>query len=732
MKIEVGGQIQGISLSSFLQIVQMDKTSCTLKIYANDDVGYLWINDGNLVAAESGALHGLDAVYEIICWDDTVIVIDNAPAPEHNITTPLLTILMEGLKLRDDKAAKAAAEGTPPGPTAPSVDDQIAMEFVMEEKPEPAAPPGDLPPLPDLPSMPDATPPAMPVTASLSPGVDLELDEDPGDEEAEEEGDGSWVYEYEDEDLEEPSSPIRTILIVFLACVVIGGGAFGGYIWYRAHTLETEFNTLMADLAAMKQFRQQKALLESYLNSHVINRFTLQVTERLNEANALMEMDRRIDTLPRDGEFIDTSVGMMKKHLKENQGTPFATAIRSKIKSLPAQLDDLDYQKLRQAEDRSAQERLGLYRAYLSDHPNGKHIRPVTNLVASVSDDYYLMLKTKAPTCYKTENWEPCIALADTFTAEFPEDSRFNEVWLMRGEMIDTIEFSRLQRETAGLSFEDARAMYISFLQNNPHTTQASEIRKEIASLARKADQQGQWKEVRTVADNPKNPISVRIQEVELYMDRYPDGAFIKEARALKGELESQRGRLLAEEQASRQTLLARQAEARRLEEEKNRLLAQQQAQADARRRQEAAARIATREAEIRTLLRDKGNRFLDHRNGTFTDTQSGLTWMILDSRNLGNGCMPFASAKAWVERLSIGGFTDWRIPLPNELALLYNGKPYYPTSGAPWYWTSELETGAWGTSTEAVTFNPNNKQTYVREAHPLTGCGFVHAVRTP
>jgi len=728
MKIEVGGQIQGISLSSFLQIVQMDKTSCTLKIYANDEVGYLWLSDGKLVAAESGALHGLDAVYEIICWNDTVIVIDNTPAPEHTITTPLLTILMEGLKLRDDKAARAEANNASPGapPRKTSVDDQIAMQFVMEEKPDLIKRPTVPPPFPD------PTPPVMPVSKALHPVIALDLEAEAPEEEADGENDGSWVYEYEDEDTKEPSNPIRTILITFLLFLVISGSAFGGYIWYRAHTLETGFNTLMTDLAAMKNFKHQKMTLETYLDAHVINRFTLQVTERLNEANALIELTRRIDAMSRDGKFIGSSVGLFKAYLKTHQGTPYMAAIRTKMKSLPAQLDDLDYKHLREAEDKSVQSRLGLYRAYLNDHPDGKHIRTVTNLVASMSDEYYLMLKDEVPTCYKTENWEPCISVADTFTAEFPKDSRFNEVWLLRGEMIDLIQFKEMRRQASALSFADARAMYITYLQKTPHSTLTSEIRKEIASLTHKTEQQGQWSEVRRIADDPQKPINIRIQEVQLYIERYPDGAFIKEARALNRTVESQRGRILEEEKATRQSRLEEQAETRRLEEQRNRLLAQQQAEIEARKKQEIATRTRARETEVRALLRGKESRFVDHRNGTLTDTQSGLTWMILDAKNMGLTCMPFASAKAWVEALTTGGFTDWRMPTPNELALLYNGKPYYPTSGAPWYWTAELETGAWGTSTEAFTFDPNNKETYSRKAHPLTSCGFVHAVRTP
>lgn len=729
MKIEVGGQIQGISLSSFLQIVQMDKTSCTLKIYSNDEVGYLWLSDGNLVAAKSGTLSGLDAVYEIICWNDTVIVIDNAPPPEHNITTPLLTILMEGLKLRDDKAAEAqAAEKTAPGAPgpAPSVDDQIAMEFVMEEKPELMTLPEEAPPLP--------TPPESPTPAShpLHPAVALDLQEQAEEDEEDGQDDGSWVYEYEDEDAKEPSNPIRTILITFLACLLIGGGAFGGYIWYRAHALESEFNTLMGELAAMTEFRQQRDLLETYLDAHVINRFTLQITDHLNEANALLELNRRIDAMPRDERFIASSVGLFKTHLKTHPGTPFTAAVRTKMKRLPAQLDDLDYKHLRNAGDQDIQVRLGLYRAYLTDHPKGKHVRAVTNLVASISDEYYLLLKEKMPTCYKTKNWGPCITVADTFTAEFPEDSRFNEVWLLRGEMIDHVQLKEMRRQAADLSLDDARTLYLTYLRKFPHSTITTEVNKEIASLNHKKEQQGQWNEVKAVADNPKKPISIRIREVELYMEQYPDGAFVKDARAMKRALESQRTRLTEAEKTSRRSQRAQQAEAQRMEEQRKRLLAQQQAEADNRRKQELASRIKAREAEIKALLAGKESRFVNHRNGTITDTQSGLTWVMLDSKNIGRACMPFKAAKAWVESLTIGGFTDWRLPLPNELALLYNGTPYYPTSGAPWYWTAELETGAWGTSTEGVTFDPNNKETYKRAVHPLTGCGYVHAVRTP
>ena len=724
MKIEVGGQIQGISLSSFLQIVQMDKTSCTLKIYSNNEVGYLWLTNGKLVAAAAGDLHGLDAVYDIICWNDTVIVIDSTPPPEKNISTPLISILMEGLRLRDEKAAASPdGENIPSKHTAPrpSVDDQIAMQFVMEESPAISMEAKEASPITEPPYA------ALTQQPPTSGATDIkEQTSVPSTE------DGPWLFEYEDEHIREKRNPTHIILLVFLLFLAIAGTSFGGYLWYRTQTLETEFNTLMEDVASMKNFRQQKTLLETYLDGNVRNRFTPKVTERLNDANALLELDKHIQSMPRDRDYITTSVGLYKAYLKSHRGTPFVLAIRAKMQHLPAQLDSLHYKNIREADAQPIQIRLGIYRAYLEDHPNGKYVREVTNLVASISDEYYLMLKEGAPSCHKEETWPACIAVADTFTAEFPEDSRFNEVWLIRGEMLDQVQLAELKRQAKPLSYEGRRNMYIAYLQKNPNTTTEMEIRQKITLLSQKIEQETLWKNALVIADDPKKTISIRIREVDLYMDRYPNGAFSQESRKKKQSLEAQRDHLDREAKASIKSRLVQQTQQLILAKQRQALLVRQQAENRRRIQQKATARVKEQESRINSLLAGMASRFTRHGNGTFTDAKSGLTWMLLDSKNSGTPCMVFKAGKAWINTLATGGYTDWRLPTPNELALLYNGKPNYPTSGAHWYWTAELQSEAWGTSTKAFTFNPNNKTTFKREIRSLTECGYVHAVRTP
>jgi hypothetical protein len=109
----VGGQLQGISLDSFLQMVQMEKTTCTLKVVSGKHKGTLYVLDGDLIAATTKTLQNMEAACAIISWDDAVIEIENTCAKSENkINRPLMHVLMEGLKLKDERAAEDDGDDT--------------------------------------------------------------------------------------------------------------------------------------------------------------------------------------------------------------------------------------------------------------------------------------------------------------------------------------------------------------------------------------------------------------------------------------------------------------------------------------------------------------------------------------------------------------------------------------------------------------------------------------------
>ena len=58
-------------------------------------------------------------------------------------------------------------------------------------------------------------------------------------------------------------------------------------------------------------------------------------------------------------------------------------------------------------------------------------------------------------------------------------------------------------------------------------------------------------------------------------------------------------------------------------------------------------------------------NKFIDNGNGTITDTVTGLMWQKAGELTTGR------EAVKYVETLTLGGYSDWRIPTFNELKLL-------------------------------------------------------------
>ena len=70
---DVGGQIHGISLPSFLQMSEMEGATYTLKVTSGSRTGHLYLDGGSLVAAQHEGQTGNEAAYRIISWDNAKI-----------------------------------------------------------------------------------------------------------------------------------------------------------------------------------------------------------------------------------------------------------------------------------------------------------------------------------------------------------------------------------------------------------------------------------------------------------------------------------------------------------------------------------------------------------------------------------------------------------------------------------------------------------------------------------
>ncbi|MBN2428254.1 MAG: response regulator [Deltaproteobacteria bacterium] len=98
--------IRGITLPAFLQMVHLEKKSCTLKVSSKDKSGFLFIEKGDLYDAQTSNLQGEKAAMEIMVWEDADIEMDNVcRRSEKKIEKPLDFVLLEAFRIKDEENA---------------------------------------------------------------------------------------------------------------------------------------------------------------------------------------------------------------------------------------------------------------------------------------------------------------------------------------------------------------------------------------------------------------------------------------------------------------------------------------------------------------------------------------------------------------------------------------------------------------------------------------------------
>ncbi len=99
------GQLKGLSLTSVLQLMNVERKNCVLTVQTDRDRGELFIREGEIVAAKTATMSGKNAAYTIISWDEVRIdFLDKNFTVAEEISEPFMTLVMEALRLKDEMA----------------------------------------------------------------------------------------------------------------------------------------------------------------------------------------------------------------------------------------------------------------------------------------------------------------------------------------------------------------------------------------------------------------------------------------------------------------------------------------------------------------------------------------------------------------------------------------------------------------------------------------------------
>ena len=100
-----GGTLHGVSSGMFLQLMEMEERTCTIRLTdkASQKGGVLFFRDGALLDARVDEKQGLEAAYLLFSWEEVTLSIQNdCPQKENKINSDLQPIILEAMRLKDE------------------------------------------------------------------------------------------------------------------------------------------------------------------------------------------------------------------------------------------------------------------------------------------------------------------------------------------------------------------------------------------------------------------------------------------------------------------------------------------------------------------------------------------------------------------------------------------------------------------------------------------------------
>jgi len=671
------GRIKDFQFGSFLQIAEMLKLTCTVIVQKDEKVGFLFLHKGDLISAETGDLKNKEAAYEIIHWKNTLIRIeDDAGKNKNNINQPLVDILNEALKPRKKK----------------SIETKEAKSEVKNKK--------------------SSTKKDPKIDVKRPAAIDHPLPEKSAE-----------PFKGPDKSKRKNFLPIAAMVFgaVFIICV----GAVVSLRMINSEDIEDDYQSLLVEIENQTDLEQKKILLQNFVDSHDQSENTLDAQRRIAEISDLIaerEFNltlQNVAMLALDENYEKEATAIYSAYLEKYPESPYADRIERKITEIPEQIEAADYEKLQEIAQADYDQRFAAYTKYLARHPNGKYTHEVQYLLSGMGDEYFDHLKQQIPVCEQQNQWENCVDLCSQFLKYFENSTHSEEVIALREQFQDKRDLARLraEAENKGGDVEAAKQIYLEYLATHPDSSIRAAIEYELVEIEYQLEDKKLWENAVAFSKDKQNDISTRINYLERYIRKNSSGPYVKPAKKMLKQLQSEKRTIRQRESKAQQK-----NQQARLQKEKER----QKRQAE--RRQMQKDRILRKRQSFRARLGQTDGRFVANEDGTVTDSQTGLMWSLLDSQQELGDCLNYDSAVAYVENLETGGYQDWRLPSAGDLAKIYKSNPFFPDSGTRWYWTSETYETGFSWLAGIVTTKKEN--VFKREYKKFKECGAVRAVR--
>ena len=391
---------------------------------------------------------------------------------------------------------------------------------------------------------------------------------------------------------------------------------------------------------------------------------------------------------------LEKKQNLLENYLSAHPSNTYSDSVRSQIDRIENRMEEQQYRQAAKAAKKQAsagkyEAAVNGYQSFIQNHSNNAYIKEarkqIKHLRAQIEQKDFEALKRVLTQGRPDEK----IAACQDYLKTYPESENSRQVRQLIREMSREYYIflkDRLSECEQNDDWQTCVALCRNYidLYDNSH---ADQLRQRLPGYERHLKDQRIFQTLKNRAKAKGDDFQAAKKLYQDYLEAYPN-------TTIKAEIRREIDRL---EQRARQ------------------------------KRMQAARQ------EIRSALAAVQNRFSEPRAGVVLDSRTGLMWTLVDSSiSRPDACLTYDKAQNYVKQLRTGGYSDWRLPKPEELAGIYKNKPFFPGDGSDWYWSSQnysRYSEGWHKIVDTVSGkNSTRWQTQQRDA---AECGTVRAVRS-
>ncbi len=278
-----------------------------------------------------------------------------------------------------------------------------------------------------------------------------------------------------------PKKKNTQALVIFASvlAVILIAGAFFTYSKLKEQRIFREYNEALLSLKREKTLEKKEQILNDFIKLYQKGKYRSDAQSRLNNIKKSIVKRDFTNALAGVVEFEKTkefekALDVCRNYLKIYPQSLYTGKIKKKISELSKNLDDKNYENLKNAALKNCFEKIALFDGFLKKYPKNKHLKDVKNMILQLEDECYYFLKDQLILYEKQENWKECHRLCSIYT-EFYKHKKFygeiknyqtdyrNKVWAT--DVFNGLKDQALSKKD---DYTAAKQIYIDYLKKHP------------------------------------------------------------------------------------------------------------------------------------------------------------------------------------------------------------------------------------------------------------------------